>query len=365
MAVHSERPTTSPRKQAVELLSLARDRSAPGRAAFVFDLYDLCAHGSVFADKELALAVDILVDVVHRAPVSVRQPLAERLAHDPQAPHAVVVTLARDEIAVAFPVLTESPVLDDDDLIAILRDRPLEHQLGTLQRETLSEQVSLAFVEDRNPRLMRWLLENPGAAIPPAAMEIIVEASRAETELQRPLVNRADLPRDLAAKVYAWVPEELRRRLVTSFGLDAGALSETGQVAPDDTPAAAPPAERTSKRPTNDIFVADLVKALRVGNVASVEGLFARFCGISLSSARRILSHPDGPGLAFTLKARKVDKSTFATLYMLLQRERNPGKVVPATALAKATAAFHELPLDIAYERLVALRSADPEDTVH
>lgn len=362
MAVHSERPQSSPRKQAVELLSLARDRSAPGRTAFVFDLYDLCAHGSVLADKELALAVDILVDVVHRAPVSVRQPLAERLARDPRAPHPVVVTLARDEIAVAFPVLTESPVLDDGDLIAILRDRPLEHQLGTLQRETLSERVSLAFVEGRDPRLMRWLLENPGAAIPLAAMEIIVEASRAEPELQRPLVNRADLPRDLAVKVSAWVPEELRQRLVAAFGLDAVALAN---VAQDGTSTAAPHAERTPKRHSGDIAVGDLVKALRVGNVASVEGLFARFCGISLASARRILSHPDGPGLAFALKARKVDKSTFATLYMLLQKERHPGKVVPATALAKATATFHELPLDVAYERLVALRAADPEDTVH
>jgi uncharacterized protein (DUF2336 family) len=361
MAAQPERPSTSPRKHAVELMSLARDRSAPGRMAFVFDLYDLCADGAELADKERALAVDILVDVVHRAPVSVRQPLAERLASDPRAPHPVVVTLARDEISVAFPVLTESPVLVDDDLIDILRDRPLEHQLGTLQRETLSERVSSAFVEGRNTRLMRWLLENPGAVIPPSAMTVIAQAAQAEPELQRPLVNRPDLPRDLAAMVCAWLPDELRDQLVSKFDLDA---TPSAKREPS-RPAAAAANRRAARHGAGDIGIADLVNALRTAELGAVEGIFARFCGISQASARRILSHPDGPGLAFSLKASKVDKSTFATIYMLLQKERHPSRIVPPTALARATAAFHGLPFDVAIERLAALRDADPEDTIH
>jgi uncharacterized protein (DUF2336 family) len=370
MAVDSGRPhASSPRQQAAELLSLARDRSAPGRAAFVFDLYDLCAHSDVFADNELAVAIDILIDVVLRAPVSVRQPLAERLARDPQAPHAVVITLARDEISVAFPVLSESPVLGDRDLLEILRDRPLEHQLGALQRETLSEEVSAAFVEGRNPLVMRWLLENPGAAIPLPAMEILVEASRAEAELQRPLAARSDLPQELAAKVYAWASDELRQRLAKTYALDMpNAAKSIGSRDRDNTPI-----DATARaldiglqlRVAGELNATTLIRALRSGNATMIDALFARFCHISVAGARRVLGAPDGTMLASILRANNIDKSTFATIYMLLQKVRNPGSVVPPTALAKATSAYDRVSMNEATRRLTALQATEPEETLH
>lgn len=361
-----------PQKQAAELLARARDRSAPGRTAFVLDLYELCADGSAFTGDELAAAIDILLDVVHRAPVSVRQQLAERLARDPRAPRAVVNSLARDEISIAFTVLTESPVLEDDDLIEILHERPLEHQLGTLQREKVSEKVSAAFVEGRDPRVMRWLLENPGASIPRAAMEIIVEASYVEAEMQRPLVSRADLPHDLAVKVQGWATGELRERLSKNFGLDTSAPQTDAPPAPrksgsaQDELAAAQALDLGLRlRSSGELRASLLLKALRAGQVVTFDGLFARFCGISLASARRILAAPDRPGLAIALKAQGIDKGTFASIYMLLYKTKYPGKVVAAATLANVTAAFDRLSMDEAMTRLGELQAADPEAGVH
>lgn len=372
MSVQPERPaSTLSQKQVAELLARARDRSAPGRTTFVLDLYDLCADGSAFKEDDLAAAIDILLDVVHRAPVSVRQQLAERLARDPRAPRRVVNSLARDEISVAFTVLTESPVLEDDDLIDILRDRPLEHQLGTLQREKVSERVSAAFVEGRDPRVMRWLLENPGASIPRAAMEVIVEASYVEPEMQRPLVGRADLPRDLAVKVRGWATGELRERLSKNFGFDAAAPEPDAAPAPqrsdrsDDESASAQALDLGLRlRASGELRASLLLKALRSGQLATFEGLFARFCGISLAGARRILAAPDRSGLAVALKAQGIDKGTYASIYMLLHKTRYPGKVVPASTLANATAAFDRLPMDEATTRLGELQAADPEGAV-
>ena len=59
--------------------------------------------------------------------VAVRRDLANTLAALPTAPHAIVYQLAHDEISVAEPVIAQSPVLEDDDLIDIANTKGQEY----------------------------------------------------------------------------------------------------------------------------------------------------------------------------------------------------------------------------------------------
>lgn len=363
----SELPTAiSLQTRAKELLELARDPSAAGRTALVSGLYDLSHASGDLPAAECTMAVDLVMTIIQRAETSVRQQLSERLARDPQAPKNLVLALARDgEVSVAYPVLIESPVLEESDLVDILRDSPAEHRLGTLQRESLSESVAAVAVKTGDPTVMRWLVENPGAHISHEDMETIVQAAQVEPELQQPLASRADLPDDLAEKVSSYLPEELRRQFLARHT----PVSATPDPAPARPTNVMPPAELERRamrlaldlRQTGTLTIDVMIKMIRAGKIVEFEALLARFCSISLAAARQILASSTGDAFALSLKARGVDKANFATLFILARKSRDPGSEMSA-ALARASEAYDRLPAPEAQKRLLALQAAYPEE---
>jgi uncharacterized protein (DUF2336 family) len=341
-------------QRAMELMKLARDPSVDARKALVAELYQLCGASAALTADERDLAVSLVLDIIKGAETGVRQRLAEQVASDPQAPRALVLALAWDEIAVAFSILIESEVLTEADLIKIIEERPLEYRLGAAQREVISEPVSTAFVKSGDPRVMRWLVENPGAKISREAMEVIVKTSCSETALQKTLVSRADLPPDLAERVLAWVSEDLRPLMV---GPAEATVPNAGAEAAAETRAMALALElRTAGKLTAEL----LGRTLRAGKAVEFDALLARFCGVSLDAARQMQASPTGEALAVALKAHGVAKGGFATLFMLCRKARDPGVVAPSV-LARAVTVFDGLTLADAAARLATLQASYPE----
>jgi uncharacterized protein (DUF2336 family) len=89
---------------------------------------------------------DILQRVLDELPFA-RQELAERLAARADVPPRVVVKLAADTIAVAAPVLTHSPVLQDDDLAGLAREKSQDHLLAISNRSWVSERITDILVD--------------------------------------------------------------------------------------------------------------------------------------------------------------------------------------------------------------------------
>jgi uncharacterized protein (DUF2336 family) len=362
MTVSEKATFASLQGRAKELLALAPDPSDSARSALASGLYDLARASADLSPDERNMAVNVVMEIIKRAPAGVRQQLSERLARDPQAPKVLVLALAHDQIAIAFPVLSESSVLEESDLLDIIRQSPLEHRLGTLQRESVPASVSSAVVETRDALSMRWLVENPGANIPRDAMEVLVEASRAEPELQKPLVGRSDLPTDLATKMQEFVPEDLRQQLVDQHhaasardGKSGGGTAASGH-SPEWALSLA-----LEMRAAGALTIEFLLKTLRDGKVGHFDELFARYSRISSAAARQILNSPTGESLAIALKAQGVDKSTFATLFLLSRKARDPASMSSST-LARATETFEKLKVEEAKKRLAALQAAYPED---
>ena len=347
-------------KRAKDLLALARDPSEQARVTLTSSLYELYRSSAELPERDRALAIDVLMEIIRRAATGVRQQLAEQVSRDPLAPRSLVLTLARDEISVAFPVLLESPVLEEADLLDVLRTSPPEHRLGTLQREEVSETVAAAATDTRDPQLMRWLVENPKAQIPRSAMEVIVETARVEPSLQRSVIERDDMPRDLAVKIREFVPEELRQ-------LADRRASRSAEPLPTPSSVPSPEADRRllafarQLQGTGALTEDLLVKTVRGGNMSEFEAFFARFSHIALAAARQILASPAGEALAVALKAQGMTKGTFATVFILTRKAHDQVTDL-STALARATDVFDKLSVSEAASRFAALRSAHPED---
>ena len=121
-----------------KLFDMARDRSPAGRRALADKVGHFYFAGHNLSKRERDLVIDIIRQVIRDAEMDVRLGLAERLAVHDQAPHDLIVTLANDQIEIAEPILLRSDVLQDADLIDIIRRHAEAYQVAVAKRPAVS-----------------------------------------------------------------------------------------------------------------------------------------------------------------------------------------------------------------------------------
>jgi uncharacterized protein (DUF2336 family) len=177
-------------------------------------------------ERERSLMETILDKLIHNVEMRVRQDLAKRLTHLETAPRALLLMLANDEVEVARPVLVNSPLLRDPDLIEIVKHRSQEHLLAVALRRPLSATVTEAIVDRGDEQVLEQLLRNSDASLSRRAFEYLVAESRQVDQFQEPLLERADLPPDLAYRMFWWVSGALRQTILKRFDVDPGMLDD-------------------------------------------------------------------------------------------------------------------------------------------
>lgn len=322
----ARRPPPSAAPDLDSLLDMARRKSRDGRAELFTTVRDLFSDsGDALTERERALMGDILRRLVADVEVSLRRSLAEQLARDPRAPHALVVAMANDAIEVAHPILVASAVLGDGDLIEIVRHRTQSHQLAIASRRSLGPDVSEALVETGNVDVIATLLNNEGAEISDAVMAYLVEQSRQVDRFQEPLVRRADLPQHLARKMVWWVSAALRHDLARNHGFDGELLDETidraakEELGEDPADESASPAERVVQqlKMSGRLDEQTMLQFLKHGEVQLFEAAFAALAGIRIKLVRRILFERGPEAIALACKACAFQEGTFRSIYRL------------------------------------------------
>jgi len=354
-----------------ELLALARDRSTEGRTALVSAVSDVYFGADrMMTDHEQALMSDILHRLVNDIEMTVRKSLAERLADQPNAPHDLIITLANDEIPVAGPILARSDVLLDSDLIEIIRHRTSEHRLAITMRRALNEEVCDALVQPGEANVITKLLENSNARISSATMAYLVEESQRVNEYQEPIIKRADLPQELAMRMYWWVSAALRKHILDNFEIDRSQLDASIEATVKSIAGARDPndgfisqqaielSERLAR--IKAITPQFIIQVLRNGEIPLFHALLVKFTGLRAPLLCKILYEPGGESLAVISRACGIEKADFASLFLLSRRLRPGDMVIDAGELAEALRLFERLDHETA-ERIMDRWRRDPQ----
>lgn len=305
------------------LMQMALDPSSTSRNALAKSVVDLCLEdGVTLSPREFALTFEILHKLLQSVEMGVRRDLAQRLAPRADVPRDLIATLANDQINVAYPILVESLVLEDADLIAIARAHPASHQIAITLREQVSVEVSDVLIDTENVDVIDSLLRNPAARIAPVAMERLVDMSQSQSPLRRPLLQREDLQPDLAHRMSAWVGDALKKYIAETYpeaseavavGINAAVRSASGG---QDGAAASDLSERVSAIEAGAGITAEtLIDALRIEDVELFEALFARRTGIDMAAMPALVYDPGGEPFAVACKACGFSLEEFETLY--------------------------------------------------
>ncbi|MCH8196506.1 MAG: DUF2336 domain-containing protein [Proteobacteria bacterium] len=291
---------------------LARAETA-AKVSAVFAQHDL-------RPNERALAEELFRIMLHDTDVSVRRALSENLKDNPEVPRDVALGLARDVEEVAVPMLHFSLVFTDDDLIEILRTRPLACQLAVARRAAVSPTVSDALAETRSEEVVTALAQNPGAEIANETYGKVIDMFSGNEVVMDSLAERPTLPVKYAERLIALVSANLRIHLATHPGLspdlaDRLIIESREKATVALVSAEAPDVElsefvrhlHAKGRLTGTI----VVRALCVGDFPFFEAAMAFHAKISVDNARLLVRDSGGLGLESLCNATAVPEAIY------------------------------------------------------
>lgn len=321
--------------ESIYLFQLARDKSAQGRKTFAKAISEVfLEHYPALTKRERTLMFDILHQLVHDVEMSLRRVISEHLAGIEDVPRALAKLLANDEIEVAFPILALSTVLLDEDLIEVVHERTVEHQLAITKRPSLGETVSDALVEAGNEKVISSLLTNPNARISSMTIAYLAEESRRVTSYQGPILRREDLDPDLAVRMFEWVSAALRQYILDNYELDEDYVD---RIIEDSVVEEVRLRSALGRRPGASAALSEelekngqltpeiMVQALQDGEVRLFIAIFGRLTGIPDRIVTDMLADLEGTGLAIACKACELGKPVFSTIYACGRKARPGG----------------------------------------
>lgn len=208
-----------------DVARLLQDPNEENRADAAVKVADTFASADL-SDTERAIAKDIFRAMVRDAAVRVRQALSESLKENPDVPHDVARSLAKDVEDVALPVIEKSSVLTDEDLIEIVRTRGAALQQAVAGREAVSEDVADALVDTRDENVVATLVANEGADIAGGTYDKVLDAFKDSDMVKTPLVQRGELPISVAERLVTMVSERLREHIMTHHEISSGMAAD-------------------------------------------------------------------------------------------------------------------------------------------
>lgn len=316
-----------------ELVSLAKDRAKQSRRLLVENVADLfVSQEGRLSDRERSLMSDILGKLISEVENDVRKQLSQQLARLPDVPRDLVVQLANDDVDIAGPILTRSRVIQDTDLIEIIKRRSHEHRLVIAMREGLGEMVADALVEFGEEDVIEALINNHDAMISRQTMDYLVEESKRLDRFQEPLLHRPDLPTELAYRMYWWVSASLRKHILSEFDIDEGLIDQLIQESARqaiDTPV--PALSETEELADalmrkGELTERFMVQALRAGRVSLFVAGLARLCDIDKTTMHRIVFDAEGAALVVAWRACDFERQSFAAVYLLTRQAHDDGQ---------------------------------------
>lgn len=358
--------STAPDVSPDQLLLLARSREVDDRQRLLLGITSLCRARPPSGELSPVLS-EIFLILARQAERDVRRVLSERLAAADWAPPALINMLALDEIEIARPVIASSPLLRDEDLLKVLLEATLEHQIEVARRPRISGRVADAVIDRGEPAALTALAGNRTAEVSEDGIRRLVEHSRRIAALRAPLTRHPRLSDSMARQMYGWIGAALRQSICERFQVDPAkldrALDEAVNSAwrgPEAVPLAQPvdlDRDEMERRLVDKLQAAGqlraglLIRAVREGRLALFIQALATLGGFTVGQVRAALNAATPEPLYYACAAVGIDRAVFPPLLDEVRRLNGgpPGEAAGsvwmrgALSTGSATRAFRAL----------------------
>lgn len=178
-----------------------------------------CIEDADLTAEERTHAESIIAIMAEDAAVLVRRALAVALKNSPRLPRDIANKLALDIESIALPVILNSPVLTDSDLVEIVRACPPSKQVAVASREHLSVTVTGAIANYGTPAAVERALANDNALFDEEGLDCALDRFSRVSGITAAMVRRNELPVAITEKLVSFVSGELFDHLVNNHEL--------------------------------------------------------------------------------------------------------------------------------------------------
>lgn len=283
-------------------------------------------------DGQRARFGDIMEQLAFTLEWELRAELACRIANEADAPRSLILRLANDVISVAQPILEQSPVLEEVDLIKLVRMRSQEHLLAITRRTDIRVRLSAALIDCGEDAVIANLLQNEQAEI---ASDTLMQAAESagsgdgeSDALWSALIDRRNTPKTVLLDLIETVSERLRQRLFDRLSsqdhenLEAAIETLRHKLANSQTSQAEQKVEALLKAGRLNQFA--LLRFAKEGKGTEFLLGLARLAEITVPEAWGIISDPTGTALAIVCRAQHFDVKSFKMIAMSAVTEVSP-----------------------------------------
>lgn len=307
------------------------------------------------APQDRSMAGDILLDMLFHATDEERVFCAKRLRITKEAPRRLMRYLAQCDLEIAQYVLEDNEVYDSADLCEFVDKTSMEHRLMIARRKRVAPTVSQELCKREEPTVLKALLQNQGAVIPEAGMDLLVHHSRKVEGLPNLIIKRLELIPSQAMAMFWWSDGPTRRTILRRQAADRLELVD---LCSDVFPVAAaenwadPVARKTlqlierRQRNRQAIDKSPFDNLEHAVETAAEKGLnpelaqeIGFLAGVKPVTIAKILSDPGGEGLAVLCKATGLKRPYLTLLWQALRRpmELDDGEPHPQFEYVKET----------------------------
>jgi uncharacterized protein (DUF2336 family) len=169
--------------------------------------------------QDKAFADQILGLLAKDAEVLVRRAMSVTLKNSPNLPRDVALRLAQDVESVALPVIMDSPVFRNSDLVELVLNASDVKQSAVAGRKALSTDVTDAIAEHACKSAVRIMSSNNDADISERGYGFTLSRFETDTDIHEALIARDWIPPQVAEKMVSLVSGQLFDMLVNHHEL--------------------------------------------------------------------------------------------------------------------------------------------------
>jgi uncharacterized protein (DUF2336 family) len=256
--------------------------------------------------SELEMAQNIVRMLAQDVQIMVRQVLAQHLRRSKHLPHDVALHLANDVEAVALPILLDSDILTDDDLLMLIRDGSIVKQKAIASRADVPETLSTEIITTTSEIVVVTLMNNKGAHITDKSYLRAIDRFSASDAIKESMVKRAKLPVNVAERLITLVSAQLKTYLIQHHEISPATAKELVQQSQERAALKVGKVKSIEEIETlvRQMYVGGrltpslVMRALCMGNLLFFEFGMSALSGVLIIPARTLIHDPGQAGLA-------------------------------------------------------------------
>lgn len=332
------------------------------RIALMKRLADVvCLPSSRVNTFERSMTADLLVEMLREAEVAERVRVSRRLSNLTEIPATLARLLLRDRIEVARELLENCTTLGDCDLIDCVRYTTADHRRLVALRRGVTETVAEALTEGGEPQVIEALLKNDQATLSPAAVEMVVAASRDFPRFIPALLRRPELRPSHAYAMFWWAEADARRTILQRFAVSREVLQDAASdvfaLAMEENwqdPLSRKALQFIERRQRNRAAIDkspydsldDAVADAAGGMTREMAEEISYLAGLKPMTGAKLFTDPGGEPLAILCKATGLPRTAISQLWRGLGRPETDPSGEPSSALQRVIVTFDMVAVD-------------------